>query len=294
MVGGSKSKGKATGATRGGQQSAGSRPEQGGGFLALVRAVPPRFFADDQQIYAAALSYATLFALFPFLLLVLWLTSFFVPSSDGLTRLVNRLLDVPGAGTLFAQSFSEVFANRNNLGLPGALGLIFGSLAPVSIAEVAANRAWGCRPRRGWRRWRWLVLASMTLMGFLTSATLIVTTVFRLLRRFLDVSGPAAENRSILVSLALFVVLSLGAFLLGYRFLPNRPTRWREIMPGVFAATGLWLVLAGALAAYLLTLGDPAIRYGALGPVIAFLVWGYALALVFCLGVEISAHPSRR
>src|SRR5207249_3096975 len=110
--------------------------------------------------------------------------------------------------------------------------------------------------------------------------------VFRLLGRYLSV--PGGGGRSLAVSLVLFVIVSLGLFLLGYRFLPNRQTRWSEILPGALAATALWFVLAGGLTMYLVNFGDPTLRFGALAPVMAILIWSYALASVFSLGVELA------
>ena len=110
------------------------------------------FKAAECQKSAAALTYATLFALVPTLTVVYWLFSFF-PAFDGAAEQMQALiLDnfVPEAGSEILTYVSTFSEKARSLGGAGAGLLLVTAYLMLRNIEQTFNRIWGVvRARRG-------------------------------------------------------------------------------------------------------------------------------------------------
>ncbi len=89
-----------------------------------------------------------------------------------------------------------------------------------------------------------------------------------------------------------FAVLGL-AFV--YRYAPAREhARWHWVTWGSAIAATLWLVASGVFAFYVRTFADYGKTYGALGGVIALLMWFYLSSIIVVLGAEINSEMERQ
>jgi len=101
----------------------------------------------------------------------------------------------------------------------------------------------------------------------------------------------------ILLSSLLRYVVALGATefvtALLYCIGPNRPLKLRDVWPGAFLATFLWLGATLGFAWYVRNIANYNLVYGSIGAVIALLVWMYLLSLISLLGCEYNAVRER-
>jgi membrane protein len=74
---------------------------------------------------------------------------------------------------------------------------------------------------------------------------------------------------------------------------PNRPLKFKSVLPGAFLATGLWLVATSVFAWYVRNIANYNVLYGSIGAVMALLVWMYLLSLISLLGCEYNAVRER-
>ena len=84
------------------------------------------------------------------------------------------------------------------------------------------------------------------------------------------------------------VVISIGVL---YRLGPSRrgaAVPW--LSPGALLATGLWMLASFALSYYLRTFGTYQAAYGALGAVIALMLWLWLGSLIVLLGARLNAE----
>ena len=104
----------------------------------------------------------------------------------------------------------------------------------------------------------------------------------------------ALENQilNMAARLAPFAMTGL-VFLLLYKFLPDAKTRWRHIWPGVLLAAVLFEIAKASFVLYLSEFADYRRVYGALGSVIALLVWVYLCSLILIVGAEFAAQYGR-
>jgi membrane protein len=94
------------------------------------------------------------------------------------------------------------------------------------------------------------------------------------------------------VVLWIVAALSLSAL---YRYAPSRqPARWRWVTWGSAIAASLWIVVSVGFALYVGTFAAYGKTYGALGGVIALLMWFYLSSFVIVVGAEINAEMERQ
>jgi len=89
-----------------------------------------------------------------------------------------------------------------------------------------------------------------------------------------------------------FVVINMFAIL--YWAAPNvKHPRFRWISPGGILGLVIWLIASGAFALYVANFSSYNKTYGALGGVIAFLVWLWISNVAILLGAEFNAELER-
>jgi membrane protein len=89
----------------------------------------------------------------------------------------------------------------------------------------------------------------------------------------------------------LWCVAALGLAVI-YRYPPARErAQWRWVTWGSAIAATLWLVASALFGFYVQTFGN---TYGALGGVLALLMWFYISSLIVVLGAEANAEMERQ
>lgn len=78
-----------------------------------------------------------------------------------------------------------------------------------------------------------------------------------------------------------------------YYFGPNRATKLRNVWPGAFVATALWLLATLGFAWYVRNIANYNVLYGSIGAVIVLLIWMYLLAAITLFGCEFNAERER-
>lgn len=91
------------------------------------------------------------------------------------------------------------------------------------------------------------------------------------------------------VALAAIVLVTVLLYWIG----PNRPLKLRNVWPGAFLATVLWLIATSGFAWYVRNVARYNVLYGSIGAVIALLVWMYLLSLIALFGCEYNAVCER-
>jgi membrane protein len=92
----------------------------------------------------------------------------------------------------------------------------------------------------------------------------------------------------------LWCVAVLGLAVI-YRYAPAREhAQWRWVTWGSAIAATAWLVASALFGFYVQTFGNYGKAYGALGGVIALLVWFYISSVIVVLGAEANAEMERQ
>lgn len=98
-----------------------------------------------------------------------------------------------------------------------------------------------------------------------------------------------ARFAAVIFLLVLFVVLI-------FRFLPDRRTGFREVLPGVVFTCAAWIVASLVFSVYINNFSKYSLVYGSLGAVVILLLWLYVLSNIIltgaCINLVLSSKDS--
>jgi membrane protein len=251
--------------------------------------------ADDCLSLAAQLAYYFFLALFPALLFLLSLASFFPLGSvtDQVTASLSAF--APPAVLEIIRDQMLRISNDENGGLltVGFLGALWSSSAALTSIVSSLNRAYDIEEGRPWWHVR-LVAIGLTLalaLLVLTSFTLVIAgpELAEVVAGWFGL-GAVFEWTWKIIQWPFALLLVTSAIGLVYYFGPDAEQEWEWITPGAAVATALWLLISLGFRAYVTNFADYNATYGALGGVIVLLLWFYASSLALLAGAEMNAE----
>ncbi len=266
-------------------------------WRSLLRGLWCSLREDDLVDWAAALTYYAMLAIFPALIVFASLVG--LAGQGVATSMIENLAQLaPGPGREIVEgSIDGLQRDRGAAGALLVLGLVvalWSASGYVGAFMRAAGVIWDVETRRP--AWRAIPLRlGVTLLALLVisaGAAAIVLTgpVAEQAAKLIGVDHVVVELWSVLKWPALALLISILLALL-YHVGPDvqrRGPRW--ITPGSVVAVLLWLAASELFALYVATFGSYNKTYGALGGVIAFLVWLWISNLAVLLGAELNAQ----
>jgi len=259
---------------------------------------------DDNCLgLAAQLAYYFILALFPALIVVVAIASFFPRST--LQQVIATLAPFtpPEALSLIRTQLDSILANeQGGLLTVGVLGALWSSSAALTAIIDTLNRAYDVDETRPW--WKVRLLA----VGLTVGLALFILTAFALVVAGPELAHLVADRLGLASAVAtawtvaqwplVFLLVAFGVALT-YYFAPDADQDWAFITPGSAVATALWLAASLGFRVYVQNFGDYNATYGALGAAVLLLVWLYVSGLAVLVGAELNseienARSSRR
>ena len=253
------------------------------------------FWEDNCLAMAAQLAYYFFFALFPALLFIAALASYFP-----LTTLVDDLLRAmggfmpPEALQLITDQMIKISGGKEAglMTLGVLLAVSSSSAAMVAIIDTL-NNAYDVQEGRPW--WKVRLTAILLTIGvalfILVSFALVLVgpTMASVLADSMNL-GPVFEWMwKILQWPVLFALATLGIALI-YYFAPDVEQEWKWLTPGSIFATTLWLAASLGFKYYVAHWANYTETYGLIGAVMILLLWFYVSGLVILVGAEMNAE----
>ncbi len=259
------------------------------------RALYEAFWKDNCFALAAQLAYYFFFALFPTLLFMVALASYFP-----LTTLIDDLFRTMG-GFMPPEALKLITDQMIKISDDGQGGLLtLGVLLAVSSSSAAMvaiidtlNRAYDVEEGRPWWKVRLtamaltVVVATFILISF--ALVLVGPTVATELAARVNL-GPAFEWTWKILQWPVLFALASFAIALIYYFAPDVEQDWIWLTPGALFATTLWLAASLGFKYYVANWGNYTETYGLIGAVMILLLWFYISGLVLLIGAEMNAE----
>ena len=254
--------------------------------------------ADDATHMAAGVAYYALFSLFPLLLGMIAILSFFQEPQEIQTRITDFAGDyLPGSEELVDSNVDAVLRFRGALGAFAIVGLLWSGSAIFGAVTRAVNRAWDVHVDRPFFISKPRQMAMALGVGILFALSLSAATFARFVGGAADVDLPVVGSlvHGIVVVLlqGSSLLLMVLIFLFVYKFLPNTKTYWRYIWPGAVLAAVLFELAKNLFIIYLSGFASFENVYGSLTPVIVLLLWTYVSSFILILGAEVSSEYGR-
>lgn len=251
-----------------------------------------RYASIDGEQRAASFAYYAFFALFPLLLLMVSIGSYFfdpVEVNKAVLQAVSQYVVVEhDKHDLVSKTLRTVIKSRRGVSSFAVLGLIWSSLRFFQALVRGVNRAWGTHEYTWWR----LPIQNMLMVVILAGALLVGTLAPPVLKwlqgHASHLGGPFGINvlvvglalvRFVLPSAVLFFGLSMF-----YKLAPRRRIKLSEVWVGALAVTLLLRLLQYLFVLYAGNIAHFGAVYGAFGSVIAVLMWVYLSGCVIILG----------
>lgn len=265
------------------------------GWTELLKRTVREFNDDDCLNLAAQLAYYYFLSLFPAVLFLIALASFFPLAhfTDDIVRLLSPVTP-PDVLTFLSEQMRRI-SNADSGGILtiGILGAVWSSSAALVAIINSLNLAYDLKETRPWWKVRGLAMALTLALAFflLVSFTLVLAgpSIAEYLTDMFGL-GPVFEWGWKILQWPLVVALVSGGIELVYYFAPDTRQRWTWVIPGALVATVVWLVASFAFKIYLARFADFNATYGAVGGVMALLLWFYISGIAILIGAEMNAE----
>jgi len=268
----------------------------------LIKRTAREAFEDDVLSLSAQQAYYFFFSLFPALLTLISLASFF--PLENLTDEVMRTLGRVAPGDVLGIINDQItqISSRSDGGLLTFAFLVTlwsssgGMVSIISTMNAAYDISEG-RPL-----WKVRVLAAVLTLGlafFILLSVALIIVGPNLAARGADALqlGPAfAWAWDVLRWPVVFALVATGISLV-YYFAPDAEQDWVWLTPGAVVATGLWIVASLGLRWYISVAGNFNETYGTIGAVMVLLLWFHLTAIAILIGAELNSeieHASPR
>lgn len=269
------------------------------GWWDIIWRVVKRLGNDNVTLVAAGVAMYALLSVFPGLAAAVSIYGLFATPAD-VIRHMSTFSGVlpPGVWDIFNTQLQTVASHgQRTLSAAAALAVgvaLWSARSAMSALMTASNIAYGEREKRSFivQVLISLVLTVGAVVGFL--GMLLLGVAIPVALKILGTSNWLQWAGVILPSAVLWVFAVVGlAFV--YRYAPARqPARWQWVTWGSVIASTLWLVASALFAVYVRSFANYGKTYGALGGVIALLMWFYFSSVLVALGAEINAEMERQ
>ena len=265
------------------------------GWTDLLKRAMSEALNDDILDLAAQQAYYFFFALFPALLFVIAVASFFPLQSliNDVVAMMSRF--APQAVIQIITDAMASLSKQNSGGILtfGFLVTIWSSSGAMVSIITTLNTAYDVTESRPWWKTR-LVAIGLT----------IAIAVFIVGSMFLIIAGPTvAEQLATRMHLGpafkwtwwvlqwpVAFMLVATAIAMVFYYAPDVEQDWVWITPGSVVATVLWIAISLGLKLYYTLMPNANAAYGAIGGIMTLMLWFYCSGLALLLGAELNAE----
>lgn len=262
-------------------------------ILNIIRLTIKGFTNDGVTKLSASLTYATIFALVPFLTFIVTFGTWF--DQDISSQVYGTMNELMGSEVTTqvqaiirntSESDSSTLARLISLGV-----MIFGATAIFAEMQTSLNTIWGIKPKpkKGWLHYlrnRVLSFSIILILGFLLLITLSVSTLINSLRQQLIAYFP--DITAILfqvIGMVLNILVVSSLFILIFKILPDAKIKFKDVVVGGIVTTIFFLIGQFAISVYLGTRNTMSV-YGAAAFLIILLSWIYYSSIIVYIGAE--------
>jgi len=266
--------------------------KQAGRAWVILRLALKKFFRIDGAQWAGAFSYYAFFSLFPLVVLFVTIASIFIDQDRAATEIiayVETYVPIGGQKQDYVfDTLAGVVKARGQMGVVAFLMLGWAAMQIFITLISVTNRAWDVETSNGWR----LPLKSLGFLAIMISVALLSVAVQVLAKITQDWLFSGHDVNAWIYVLGSSFVASLVVFLslsLFYRLAPRRPTRFAEVWVAALCVTALLYAAENLFVIYLKDFATLNAVYGALGGVMALLLWIYLFGCIFIFGACLCA-----
>ncbi len=248
------------------------------------------FFKKDETPYdASSLSFFTIFAITPTLLILISILTYLAGVEETVTQIKVFLFEllIPTHQTVIEKHLDTFFANSTEMGYIGLVYVLVTSMMFFQNYEYVVNRIFDTHNRNIFH-------------GFLTFWMLtIISPVALFLSIYLSGevqkaiawigAGEAIDTRTFLPFMIIWML-----FYINYYISPNRKMLFKPVLISSFIAAAVWYLGKSIFIYYVIHNTTYVSLYGSLSVMIIFFLWVYLSWMVFLYGLQIAKYLEER
>lgn len=253
------------------------------------------FIEDNAFKLSASLSYYTIFAIGPLLLIIISLAGVFFGKEAVQGKLYGQIKGLVGNDA--AIQIQEIIQNVSQThqsvigAVVGIIVLVIGATGVFTEIQDSINYIWSvkAKPKKGWLKFLMNRLISFSLvvsMGFILLVSLIINAIMEILseklfRFFQDYT----IYLFYIINLVIIFIIITGLFAVIFKVLPDAKIKWKEALVGA-GFTALLFLLGKFLIGYYLGRSDMGLTFGTAASIVIILSWVYYSSLILYFGAE--------
>jgi membrane protein len=258
---------------------------------------------DTIFVWAAALAYAWLLALFPFFIFLLslipYLPAHVKDRAEEPIKNVISFLPPPTYDMVWQNIYRLMHQTRTGLLSVGILVTIWAASGGMNMTMAALDRVYDVPKNRPFWKQRPLAVLLTIVVATLILLVLVLLPLGTAVTRFVLAHDIPYVTRYIstpmiwawnIARYCLAVVLLLSTISITYYFGPSVKQRFRVLTPGGVFTLTMWLVLGIAFRTYVDKYGRYDKTYGTVAGVAILLLFFYIDAVVLLIGAEINSE----
>jgi membrane protein len=261
----------------------------------IIARAGKEFVADDCLNLGAQQAYYFFFALFPALLTLISIASFFPVSNlvDETIRMLGQFVPGDVLSIVNEQILKISQSNHGGILTFAFLLTIWSSSGAVVSIITTLNAAYDITEGRPW--WKVRLTAILLTIGIaffiLLSISLVLVgpTVAEHVAESLRLGEAFKWTWWVLQWPVVFVLVASGVGMV-YYLAPDAEQEWVWLTPGSIVATALWVLVSLGFKLYISFFGNYNETYGTIGAIIVLLTWLYLSGLAILAGAELNSE----
>jgi membrane protein len=253
---------------------------------------------SNDVTHAASIAYYALLSFFPFLLLIFSILGSITDDENDRIAVLTFVFRYFPTQLDFVNNQLLAFRDtRVELGVAGALALIWASLGVFGAVTSGVNEAWGVERQRSFWKHRMVSFLMLVAAGGVMIVGLLLVGAVEvaqassfgaMLARF----GWLAVLQTLTADYLATVLLIVGVGLV-YYFIPNAKIRFRDVWVGAALTGVLWRLAFDGFSWYIGANTSMRMIHGSIAAVVVFLFWVYISSIILMYGVEFTAAYAR-
>ncbi len=244
------------------------------------------FYKKDVFTLAAAVSYYAFLAIFPFFILLIYVSTMLFQESMSLLKLEQYLkLFPPAISHVVIGNVDSIIKSGQVLSAISAIAVFYFAFRVFTVMEQALNVIFDTHEERS----TWKATSKSFIFFLVTGFVLLVLffsgSTFFVISKKLE-TLPFVNGYTVILLGQIF--LETIFFALSYKYMSHMHLPFRKALTGGLIATMLWEILKHIFGLYIVSIKLYSLVYGSIGSLILLMLWIYYSILVYLFGAEVA------
>jgi len=247
------------------------------------------YFVDHNLLhYASSLSFHTILALIPILLISLYLfvhLDFFAPYLDHLRQFIFEAI-IPVQQEYIASNIDAFMENAYKMGILGLVFVLYVSVMFFDDFEYVINKIYGIKPRKFFHSIT-IYLTMVIIMPMGVALSFYLTIKANILIQSFEYT-----HWINILSISSYMITWFLFFII-YKISPNVRVHRRSAFISAFIASLIWYISKMLFVYYVTFNKTYSTLYGSFSTIMFFLIWIYLSWIIFLYGVKLCFYLNR-